>query len=154
MAKQEDVYQALALFHQHRANHAFEQMHKSEMGLVAVLRYLGEAEKQGKRSVTSREISDVLGVSSARMTVILKKLAQKQWITKASSPTDARAVSLALTPEGTAFCESLHKRLYHTMEQVVDALGIAELQRLMKNLEIIDTILSENRPTQLEETHV
>ncbi len=154
MAAQEDVLQAMHLFHEHRPAHAFEEMNKNNMGLFAVMRFLGTANANGKQEITSKEISDSLGVSSARMTVVLKKLVQKNWIAKTNSTTDARAVVIVLTAEGRAVCDQLHQRLYHTMERLVEEFGVEELQYLVAKIRKIETILHETRPNQLEDLNV
>ncbi len=154
MAKQEDVDAVLELFHKNRPTHAFEAIHTSEMGLLAVLRYLNHAQQAEGMLVTSKELSDALGVSSARMTVLLKKLAQKGLITKSPSPSDARAVVIALSAQGEVFAAQIKQRMYHTAERIVDEFGIAELQRLMESVERIKAIMHETRPNQLEEDNV
>ncbi len=154
MAKKEDVLMALEMFHTNRPTHAFEAIHASEMGLFAVLRYLNDAKTRVDGTVTSKELSDALCVSSARMSVLLKKLEQKGFISKTTSPTDARAVVIALTVQGEVFAEQMHQRMYHTAAHVVDEFGIDELQRLMESVQKIKTILHQERPMQWEEDNV
>lgn len=154
MAKNEDVRLALELFHKYRPNQALERIHSSEMGLFAVLRYLNEAKQTGVAGVTSKELSDALCVSSARMTVLLKKLEHKGLLCKTQSPSDARAVEITLSEQGDAFAAQIHQRMYETASQVVDEFGIDELQRLMESVQRIKAILHETRPNQLEDDNV
>ncbi len=151
MATQEEITRALELFHENRRNHLLEQINRQEMGLTAVVQYLWQsAQERPTDAVTAKEISTALGVSTARMTVLLQNLEQKQLIAKAPSRTDARAITVSLTATGEARAQALRNHMCDTMARVVDELGVDALEQLFASLRTIQTILHENKPTNWE----
>ncbi len=70
MATQEDIERLFALFCEAHPQDSLREMDKTSAGQGAVLRYLASVEEP----VTSGQIAQALGGSTARMAVLLKKL--------------------------------------------------------------------------------
>ncbi len=146
MANKEEVYEALDLFFKHRQERAIEEMSRQNMGAVAVVMYLFE-----KGEAKSIEISKKIGISSARMAVLLKKLEAKGMILKTHSKIDARAITIKLSQKGEKFANGFKEELFCSMEKVVDEIGIDEIKKIVDGLNRISEILSSNKPRQMED---
>ena len=147
MAKREDVLKAMELVRKNRPEKSLEYMGKGLMGIFAVLHYLSEI----KQAVTSKDISDALGVSSARMTVVLKKLESKKLIVKTHSTTDARALVITLTDKGASVAQELEQKRYECIETLVDEIGIGELTRVFETLNRMKMLIHESIQEQVSE---
>ncbi len=147
MAKKEDVYYALELFHNNRPQKIFDEMNKSEVGLFAVLKCIHESEQE----LTSADICKSLSFSSARMAVLIKKLEAKGIVTKTNSTQDSRSKILKLSQKGNELAQKLKEHMYNTMDKVVEEFGIDELNDMFKKLSKLREILDENMPTGMEE---
>lgn len=133
MAKPEEIEKILSLFEIFKPNHCFEEIQKTDMGMFAVLKYLREQ----KKPVKSKEISDGMQVSSARMAILLKKLEAKNLIEKSHSQKDKRITLVELTEEGFLIDEKIRSHIYQMAEQMIDEIGIEELEKTFINLQKI-----------------
>ena len=73
-----------------------QRIDETQEGVGAVLCLLHESDE----TVTAGRVSEVLGVSTARVAVLLKKMAAKRLITKGHDPADARVTVVSLTEQG------------------------------------------------------
>ncbi len=147
MAKKEDIYYVLELFHNNRPQKTFEELNKSEVGLFAVIKYLYEA----KTEVTSAEICKNLKMSSARMAVLIKKLEGKGLVIKTNSTRDSRAKILKLSEKGISLANDLKEKMFEVMGKVIDEFGMAELEDFFEKMGRIKSIMEQNAPINLEE---
>ncbi len=150
MASHQDVVAALKLFHDHAPHKTFDMVGKSEMGEFAALKYLHESAQEGT-TVTSRDISKTLGVSSARMTIVLQKLEAKGFIVKSVRASDLRVNVISLSENGNAFIEASRERMYQKIKKVVDTFGLEELELLFEKMSAIGAILHEDSLIYMEE---
>lgn len=137
MAKEEDVLAAIKLFEDSRPERSFDSIAKVKMGIWAALIFVSEANHQ----VTSKEISDYMDVSSARMTVLLKKMEAEGLIEKETSTKDGRNISVQLTSFGREKAEIFQNKRYTCLEQVVELYTLEELAELFQKLETIRDIM-------------
>ncbi len=149
MATNDEIRIACELFHKSRPQKSFEKIDRSEMGIFATLKFLLDAENE----VNSKDISSSLGISSARMAVLLKKLESKNLIVKTTSKSDARAVAVSLSDKGRAIAEKNHAQMLSSIGKIVDEFGLEELQILFKKLEKIKEIMLESVTNQVEEAN-
>jgi DNA-binding MarR family transcriptional regulator len=64
---------------------------------LRTLRFLLKAQKEG-RMVTSREVSDHLGMTSASVTAMLDRLTRSGHVVRRPHPTDRRSITIIATP--------------------------------------------------------
>ncbi len=147
MAKKEDVFYALELFHNSRPQKMFDAVNKGEMGAFAVIKLLHDTDKE----LTSADICKILKISSARMAVLIKKLQAKGIVVKIASEADSRAKILKLTKKGTALANKLKANMFETMSKIVDEFGLEELESMFNKLHKLKLILGENLTINLEE---
>ncbi len=140
MATKAEIEIVEKLLHENRPHKAFENVAKAEMGVLAVIRYLHRTEEE----TNSKDISRSLGISSARMAILLKKLENRNWITKVNSPTDARAVVVCLSDKGKEELEKKKKQMEDAIGEMIDEVGVEELEKMFQNLNKIKDIMRKN----------
>lgn len=125
MATRKEV--ELALEHLDRMHPAqfLRAITKSNDGMGAVIKYLSKVDAP----VRSGEISDHLGVSTARMAVLLNKMSDKGLITRETDASDARVTNVRLSELGEKQAQKMRQNAYVLAERAVDKVGI---QRLME----------------------
>lgn len=99
--------------------------------------------------LTQRELAIKTNSSPASTGVILKKLEQKNFITRIENPKDSRANIISLTEKGRSFMEYIHEIHYHLDMDVFSNLTDDELHTMLKILDKVtlnaDKILEENK---------
>lgn len=139
MTKEEEIMMAMEMFDEKAPHKILGELSKTQMGFFAVITHVYKAEKP----VTSKEISDGLGVSSARMTVLLKKMEGEGFLSKEHSPTDARAILVSLTEKGRKKAEEIQKQRYHCMKKVLEVYTLEEFQSLFEKMDVIHDIFKQ-----------
>lgn len=150
MAKKEDVLLAMELIHESRPKEIFNEFNKLNFGILAVMKYLQDAEEVDKE-VNSVDISKFLGISSARMTVLLKKLEKQGMVIKTNSKNDARAKIIQLSEEGRERATFYKEKAYKIAEKIVDEFGMEEFIKLMENLNKFKKIMDEDRESIIKD---
>lgn len=136
----EDVLFIMDLFERSKPEKAFQEVHRQKQGILAVMAFLYHQ----AQPVSSKEISQHMAVSSARMTVILQKLEQKGCIEKKKSTKDTRGIDVVLTEKGTEIITIMEEKKCASFERIVDEIGFEQLKEMFQNLETIKKILEEN----------
>ena len=106
----------------------FRRMDETQAGIGAVLRLLHTSEEE----ITAGKISEVLNISTARVAVLIRKMAAKGLITKARSSVDARVTMVGLTELGVRTVEEMRREMYRQMGLVIDAVGEERLREFLK----------------------
>lgn len=147
MATKDEIHMIMDLLHKTRPSHTVEKLAEKDSGAFAVVKYLFEHQYP----VRSKDISDSLNISTARMAVLLKKGEAKGLIEKSACPQDARVTLVNLTPQGLAFAEKVHRNHCHVVEDLIDEFGIDYLIRLLDDIGRFKAIMERNHK-ELEET--
>ena len=128
------------MFHKMAESHpieVFKYMDEVKAGIGAVLRLLYEADEP----LSAGTISSKLGISTARVAVLLKKMTQKAMITKQQSPNDARVTMVELTAAGRANIERMKNELFAQMGLIIDKVGEERLKEYFEIGEEIRNII-------------
>ncbi len=149
MASREDVERAMNLMNKNRPEKTFRGIDNHDMGLFAVMKFLQQATEE----VHSKDISQALQISSARMAILLKKLEARAFIKKTNSKTDARVVIVSLEEQGWQFIKSSEEKFYALTEKILDEIGIEEIERSFITLNKIKEIVHENMSNCEEGEH-
>ena len=96
-----------------------EILSRTNMGLGAVLCHLSEA----GAPVAAKDLAALTKVSTARMTILLKKLDSRGLILSEKDPQDRRKVLVSLSPEGMRLCGEIHEGSVKTLRALVDHFG-------------------------------
>lgn len=110
----------------------------------AVLHLLGSLARADADAGTSqRVISQQLGIPQSRLVALLDDLESRGWATRAASPSDRRAHTVALTPEGVEAIRGLTSIADEYESQLTRTLTEAERESLrsalVKVLDAADT---------------
>lgn len=116
------------------------------MGTLAVIRFLYHIETK----VTSKQISDELNVSSARMTILLKKLEKDNIIVKEKSQEDAREINIKLTEHGIKKAQELTNSVNNCIEKLLDIFGLEELIDLLNKMNVFKNVFKDNLKLDLK----
>ncbi|WP_313413281.1 MarR family winged helix-turn-helix transcriptional regulator [Sedimentibacter sp.] len=88
-------------------------------------------------SVLPSEISNIMGISTARIAAALNSLERKGWITRRIDTDDRRRILVDLTSEGKAHAEQHHRNMMENTIKLLSMLGeedAREYVRLSKKL--------------------
>lgn len=149
MAKKEEILEAMEFIHLNRPFHELDQLNFHEQGLGATIVYLAKSNTE----VKSVDISNFLGISSARMAVILKKLESKHIINKFVSKQDSRAITIELTENGRILAQNIRHNMYETLSKIIDEIGLEAFYSTFETMNQIKKILHENKPSNMEVLH-
>ncbi len=126
---------------------SFDETNKGLLGTLSVIKYL----YNNNCEVCSKEISDKLNVSSARMTILLKKLEKENIIIKEQSKNDARSINIKLTEYGIKKSRQMEESFHIAIEKLLDIYSVDQLCDLLDNLVILRNVLKENIIVDLKE---
>lgn len=113
----------------------FRRFNEKWAGIGAVLQLLyGSTD-----GVTAGQISEVLKVSTARVAALLKKMEEKELITREHGGVDARVVIVRLTEHGTETVREMRANMYRQVELLIDEIGE---ERLLEFVDIAVEIQS------------
>ena len=120
----------------------FKLYSDSNTGIGAVLRLL----KVLPEPVTAGKISEMMGVSEARVTALLKKMINRGYITKEKDERDALVAIVKLTLEGIAMADGLRDTLRQNIAAVIDAVGMEKLTLYVQLTEEINGAMKSQLP--------
>lgn len=147
MATQKEIETLLKAMHKAPPSEHFQRIDKSTVGICAILKYLSENGEQA----TAGEISKGIGVSTARVAVLLKKMNAKGFIEKQGDPTDGRIVLVRLTERGRDTSNQLRRDMYAQIGALIDRLGMERLMQFAEiSREIHSVMKSMNTPDKTD----
>ncbi len=138
MASKEQVGLVLERLRESPPSGLFRIIDESCVGVEAVLRYLSES----SGDVTAGSISDFMRVSTARVAVLIRKMASQGLITKECAANDARVTIVRLTPLGWERIRQRQAELFADISSVIDKVGMDRLLEFISiSKEIQDALL-------------
>lgn len=96
-----------------------KQLNESMQGEAFVLHYLFHQED----SVLPSEISNFMGISTARIAVALNSLERKGLITRRIDTSDRRRILVNLTEEGRAYAKEQQQEMLENIAKLITMLG-------------------------------
>ncbi len=93
--------------------------------------------------VTAGELSDKIGVSTARIASILKGLEKKNYLRREADPRDRRRVVVFLTPEGKNTAQEHYEMILRFAVELFRRLGERDTTELLRLVERVETIFLE-----------
>lgn len=123
MATQEEIVLLLEQLRKAPPSGGFKNIDRSTAGLHAVLRYLYETQE----TVTAGKISEKMGISTARVAVLLKKMAAKGLIEKEKDASDGRLVVVQISETGKAYAKKIKDNIYAQLSVMIDKIGMERM---------------------------
>lgn len=121
----------------------FQSIDKNVAGIRAILKYLNMTEDK----VTAGKISEHMGVSTARVAVLLKKMTAKGLIEKEADPTDARLVVVKLSEQGKETAQRIQASIHAQIGEMIDRVG---MERMLEFAAISNEIHSVMKSADVE----
>lgn len=138
MATEAQIEMMLKRFQQVRPADFFKRIDEMQAGIGAVLRLLYESNE----AVTAGRISEVLGVSTARVAVLIRKMVSKGLVTKEHGVMDARITIVRLTRSGTKIFENIKENMRRQMGIAIDEIGEERLMEFIAIAEQVQSIIA------------
>lgn len=123
MASQEEIERLLRQIRTIGPFEMFKNIDRSEAGINAVLRCLYESEE----TVTAGKLSEKLEISTARVAVLLKKMAVKGLIERKCDPSDGRVVVVKLSEYGEETARKNIEDVYARVNEMIDKIGMERM---------------------------
>lgn len=110
-------------------------------GIGAVLQLLDKT----SATVTAGEISEFMKISTARVSVLLKKMEKKGLIKKEKDTHDARVTNVYLSDKGEEKVQQMQSTLYEQVGIIIDKIGMDRMVEFIKiSHEINETMNRED----------
>lgn len=135
MATQEQIEQVMVRFGQSRPTQ-MEQAKSARFndnGMIGVLLLL----HRSSQTVTAGMISEVLHISTARVSVLIKKMVDKELVIRETGSKDARVTEIRMTEHGREIIEAVQKERCEQLEAIIDQVG---MDRLLEYFDVADEI--------------
>lgn len=128
-------------FHQNKPAPMMQRISKDENGIGFLLTYLY---RNTEVQVTAGDLAKNLGVSTARIAVLLKKMEARGYINKAVCESDARKTIIKLTEVGKIKVEGQRELMIDLMQKIILEVGEADLDHLIMVLEKLNLCIERN----------
>lgn len=143
MATPEQIETLLKQLKKAPPSEQLQSIDKNTAGIRAILKYLSETDAK----VTAGKISEHMGVSTARVTVLLKKMVAKGLIEKESDPSDARVVVVRLSEHGRQTAKAIRDNIHAQVGAMIDKVG---MERMLEFAAISNEIHSALKASDIE----
>ena len=100
----------------------------TQRGYGFILDYL----EQTGGEMSTKDFAEKLNVSPARITALLKKMERNGFITRRTSSSDARRITIEITPAGIAFVDNLREQTLSKVERLLDQISKEDLETYIK----------------------
>ena len=138
MATMEQIENLLAQLNEAPPSTHFQQLDRNTVGIQAILKYLCATDEK----VTPGKISEHMKVSTARVAVLLKKMAAKGLIEKEQDPDDGRGAIVKITELGRQTAEAFRENIYRTTGEMIDRVGMDRMLEFAAISKEIHSIMS------------
>ena len=139
MATEQQIEKFLIMMEKSKPDKLLEAFDEVEAGIGAVLKILYERNEP----VTAGMLSDQLGVSTARVAVLIKKMTAKGLIEKEHPESDARVTIVQLTEPGKSTIEAMRDEYRGRISKLIDTLGEEKLSEYIELSNEIREIMEE-----------
>ena len=110
-----------------------------DAGMRCIMLFLSE----NSTGVYASAISENMGVSRARVGVLLKKMENKGLVTKTKSTTDSRIEIISMTDQGKKLISSAFDKVVEDTIKLIDIIGYKELSDFLDTSEKIQRVLEK-----------
>ncbi|MCR5144144.1 MAG: MarR family transcriptional regulator [Lachnospiraceae bacterium] len=141
MAKEEEIQRILKWLRENPPNPMLHKINESQEGMRYVMAYLHEK----GTSVTPGEISKDCEMTTARVAVVLKKLEAKGYILRETDQEDKRRSVIFLTDKGKEKTRKGFQRIYDTVGNIIDEVGMERLKAFYDTFMDIRKVLEESK---------
>lgn len=105
------------------------QLTQMVRGELFVLNHLSEHEAE---VVHSRDISNAMQVSTARMAALLKSMEEKELVTRRDDPRDNRQTIVCITEQGKESMREAQRRMLEGTARMLEAIGAEDAENYVR----------------------
>lgn len=134
----------------HPANF-FKIFNDSNTGIGFAVKLLYAAEDN---RLSAGAISEAMGVSTARVAVLLKKMEGKGLITRESDRTDARVTVVCLSEAGKTVAEQMQENMLGHISYVIDKVGMEKLKQFIALSVEVKVAMAEGFSPPMDHTDI
>lgn len=106
----------------------FKGIDEINSGMRFIMIYLNES----NNNVYASELSERMGISRARITILIKKLIAKDFVVKIQAKDDARKDIIKLTEKGKTEINKEKEIVFNNIIKVIDTLGIKKVNQFIE----------------------
>ncbi len=134
----------------HPANF-FKIFNDSNTGIGFAIKLLYAAEDN---RLSAGAISEAMGVSTARVAVLLKKMEGKGLITRESDRTDARVTVVCLSETGKTVATQMQENMLGHISYVIDKVGMEKLKQFIALSVEVKAAMAEGFSPPMDHTDI
>lgn len=128
MGKREDAQEMLHKLRTCRSKSVFGKIDESQKGIGFILVYLQESDHE----VIAGDLARELGVSTARIAALLRKMEKNRLIFRYRSSEDARQTVVQIMQEGSAYVDKMKEQMLMKMELLIEKVGIEDMEEFIR----------------------
>lgn len=118
----------------------FSRIEETQKGIGFILIYLNKAEHE----VFAGDLARELGVSTARIAALLKKMEKNDLIVRYDSAQDARKTVVEITEEGKSCLSKLKEYVLRKAELMLEKIGKKDMEEFLRIYHKINKVLEED----------
>ncbi len=141
---EEDIKRIFKRLEEYRSKNISKVFDMKKDGVRHALMFIFEEDK----AVTPGEISKKLGISTARVAVIIRKLQEKGMIRKEKDSEDGRKADIVLTQEGKKCVTEIKEKFITDSEKIIRTVGVERINTFLDIAEEIKKAACELRETK------
>ncbi|MDE5772251.1 MAG: MarR family transcriptional regulator [Ruminococcus sp.] len=139
MASREYTVSVMERLHEKPSEDVFRKFNDDNAGISCMLKYLEEV----GRPVSAGEISRYMHVSTARVSVLLRKMSERNFIIRENSEKDARRLMISLSEQGREECLRRREEMINIFSKIIDRIGAERMEEFISVSHEIKTVVNE-----------
>ncbi len=139
MAEREDVKKFIDNFYDRPSDEILKRFSNDNAGICCMMKYLANSEKP----VSAGEISRFMKVSTARVSVLLKKMNEKGLVICKKSSNDARKLMISLSEKGKEEDRKHDEEMLDFFGQIIDEVGKERMEEFVSVFKQIRNFINE-----------
>ncbi|MDE5619617.1 MAG: hypothetical protein K2O29_06230 [Ruminococcus sp.] len=139
MATREYIVSVMKRLHEKPPEDAFRRFNDDNAGINCMLKYL----EQVGRPVSAGEISGYMHVSTARVSFLLRKMSDRNFIIRENSSKDARRLMISLSEQGKAEFIRRREEMVDIFGRIIDRIGEERMEEFISISNDIKIVMNE-----------
>ncbi len=139
MADREYTISVMERLHRKPSDEVMKKFNNDNAGIGCMLKYLSDI----GRPVSAGEISSFMRVSTARVSVLIRKMQEKDFIVRENSSEDARKLMISLSEKGVSECNRRQEEMIELFSRIIDEVGKDRIEEFISVAQVIKSIVAE-----------
>lgn len=118
----------------------FEKISNEEKGIRFILGYLNNHEND---EIIAKDLANKMNISTARISVLLKKMLDKGLIVKLPIKNDTRKTKIKLSKKGKQITSTFHEKMIKVHEKILDEISEKDIKNFLRISNKINEVINE-----------